>query len=163
MKRFFFISIMILGFVSIQAQKVIKGSFGILANQSVVSVKIDYTDSKIDKVPFELFLEREKNWDKGYRDILYKFVKAKKKKSDGIMYLIKDTLNYQLVFKATIVDDNGSTKGFLYLIDRDNRIVGEAGAFKANGGRFGSQMNLMGDASERLGKKVAAFLRKQMK
>jgi hypothetical protein len=30
-------------------------------------------------------------------------------------------------------------------------------------GRFGSQMNLMGDAAERLGKKVAKFIEKAIK
>jgi hypothetical protein len=154
---------MFLGFVSMQAQKVVKGSFSALANESAVSVKIDYTDSRIDKVPFEIFLEGEENWDEGYREILFKFVKAANQNSSGLKYLTKQTENYQLVFKAVTVDDDGNTTGSLCLMDKDNQVVAEAGKFKANGGRFGSQMNLMGDAAERLGKKVAKFIEKAIK
>ena len=91
---------MLLGVVTMQAQKVVKGSFSALANESAVSVKIDYTDSRIDKVPFEIFLEGEENWDEGYREILFKFVKAANQNSSGLKYLTKQTENYQLVFKA---------------------------------------------------------------
>lgn len=154
---------MILGFVSLQAQNVIKGSFDVLANESSVSVKLDYTDSRIDGVPFEIFLEEEKNWDKDYRDILLKFVKAANQNSNGIKYLTKNTANYLLVFKATTVDDNGNTTGFLYLMDKDNQILGETDKFKVKGGHVGSQTNLMGDASVKLGKKVARFIIKATK
>ncbi len=78
-------------------------------------------------------------------------------------YLTKPTANYKLVFKAKSVDGDGETTGQLLLVDMNDKVVGIADPFHARGGRFGSQMNLMGDAAERLGKKVAKFINKVMK
>ena len=77
-------------------------------------------------------------------------------------YLTKKTENYQLVFKVITVDDDGETNGNLLLLDKDGIVIGEAEKFNANGGHFGSQTNLMGDAAERLGKKIAQFIKMQI-
>lgn len=42
-------------------------------------------------------------------------------------------------------------------------IIAVAEKFHAEGGRFGSQTNLMGDAAETMGKKVGNFIEKQIK
>ena len=145
--------------LTMSAQKITHGSFASLTKEKRVSVKFDYTESKIDYVPFDVFLESEENWDSGYRDIVLKFVKAANQSGGGITYSSKEEAdNYKLVFKAKKVDRDGETSGSLVLLDKDGNIVGIADGFNANGGKFGSQMNLMGDAAERLGKKVARFI-----
>jgi hypothetical protein len=163
MKRWYFTAIMFLGVVSVNAQKVTNGSFSVLANETAVSLCVDYTDSKIDKVPFDVFLEGESKWEEAYKDISFKLVKEANRHSDGLKYLTKKTENYQLVFKAITVDDDGETRGNLLLLDKEGNVIGTAEKFDANGGRFGSQTNLMGDAAERLGKKIAQFIKKQIK
>ena len=109
-----------------------------------------------------MFLETEENWDEGYGDILKKYVVAANQKSNGLKYKSNKTSNYQLVFKAVKVDNDGETRGSLLLLDADGNIVGVAEKFHAEGGWFGSQMNLMGDAAENLGKKVARFINLQI-
>ena len=163
MKKWYLTAIMILCVASVKAQKVSNGSFKVLANETAVSLSIDYTDSRIDKVPFDVFLEGENQWDEAYKDISLKLVKEANRHSDGLKYLNKKTENYQLVFKAITVDDDGETNGNLLLLDKDGIVIGETEKFNANGGHFGSQTNLMGDAAERLGKKIAQFIKKQMK
>lgn len=162
MKQLFIIAIMLLGTFTLSAQKVTKGSFGVLANEDVVNVSIDYKNSRIAKVPFDVFLEIEENWEEGYDEIIKKFVIGANQKSKSIKYLFNKATNYQLVFKAVKVDDDGETRGSLVLLNADESIVAEAEGFHAEGGRFGSQMNLMGDAAERLGKKVAIFIKNQL-
>lgn len=145
--------------LTVSAQKITRGSFVSLAKEKRVSVKFDYSESKIDYVPFDVFLESEENWDSGYRDIVLKFVKAANQYGGGMTYSSKEEAdNYTLVFKAKKVDRDGETSGSLILLDKDGNIEGIADGFNANGGKFGSQMNLMGDAAERLGKKVARFI-----
>lgn len=163
MRRINIALIMILCSVCIHAQKVTKGSFSVLANEKTISVSIDYSDSKIDGVPFDIFLEGEENWNDSYRDIIIKYMKAANQNSDGIIYSTKQSGNYQLVFKATSVDRDGETTGYLQLLDKNDNEIGTAEGFNANGGSFGSQANLMGDASKKLGKKIANFINKQIK
>lgn len=158
MKRIIFTAIIMLGVVSSQAQKVKQGSFHVLSNEKSVSVKIDYTESTIAKVPFDIFLEGEEDWDESYQEILLKFVKSANQKSKGLKYLTKPTSNYFLIFKPLKIDNDGETRGILLLVDRDDNVIGVAELFHARGGKFGSQINLMGDASIRLGKKVATFI-----
>ena len=57
--------------------------------------------------------------------------------------------------------DTRGTVPFVTL-DKDGNVIGAAGKFNVNGGRFGSQTNLMGDAAERLGKKIAQFIKMQI-
>ena len=162
MKRVSILAVLLLSVISIHAQKVTKGSFSVLANEKTVNITIDYKDSKIDKVPFEAFLESEEKWEEGYKEIMSKFIKSVNQNSN-IIYTSKQATNYQLVFKAINVDEDGETSGNLLLLDKDGNVIAIAEKFNANGGRFGSQTNLMGDASERLGKKVAQFIKKQLK
>lgn len=162
MKYLIVTAIMILNAVVLHAQKITEGSFSVLTNESAVLVKIDYTNSTIAKVPFDIFQEEE-NWDEGYKDILKKFVLAANRKSKGLKYSPNKSANYLLVFKAIKVDNDGETRGTLLLLDKDNNTIGVAERFHARGGKFGSQMNLMGDASERLGKKVALFINRHKK
>ena len=114
-------------------------------------------------MPFEVFLETEEKWEEGYKEIMLKFIKSLNQNSGGIFYTSKQTTDYQLVFKAIIVDRDGETAGNLLLLDKDRNVIGLAEKFSANGGHFGSMTNLMGDASERLGKTVAQFIKKQLK
>ena len=163
MKRWYLFAIMFLGVASVNAQKVTMGSFSVLANETAISLSIDYTESKIDKVPFDIFLEGEKNWEEEYREITLKLVKEANRSGGGMKYLTKKSENFHLVFKAITVDDDGETRGNLLLLDKDGNVIGVAEKFDANGGRFGSQTNLMGDAAERLDKKVGQFIKKQIK
>lgn len=163
MKKIIFAMQFLLSVMSLNAQKVTTGSFSSLANEKSVRITIDYSESTIGKIPFEAFLEVEENWEKGYRDIMQKLIKSINKYSGGLVYsAIKET-NYQLVFKATKVDKDGETYGYLLLLDKGSNIIGAAENFNANGGTFGSQTNLMSDAAERLGKKIAQFIKKQTK
>lgn len=153
----------LLSVMSLNAQNVTKGSFDPLANEKSVRITIDYSESTIDKMPFEAFLEVEENWEEGYHDIMQKLLKSVNKYGGGLVYsAIKET-NYQLVFKATKVDRDGETYGYLLLLDKGDNVIGAAEKFNANGGSFGSQTNLMSDAAERLGKKIAQFIKKQTK
>ena len=163
MKKWFITAIMILGVVTVNAQKVTKGSFRALANETTVSLSIDYTDAKIDKVPFDIFLEGEEKWEEGYREIMLKLIREANRSGGGMKYSSQRTGNYQLVFKALKVDRDGETTGNLLLQDKDGNVIGEAEKVNANGGRFGSQTNLMGDAAEKLGKKIGQFIKKQIK
>lgn len=163
MKKNLVFSILFLGASSLFAQKVTEGSFAVLSDVDVVCLSIDYSDAMIDGVPFEVFHEGEENWDKGYRDILIKFIKGANRKSDKLKFLSKKPDGYELVLKANKCDRDGETYGSLILKDKDGKVVAKADKFNAEGGSYGSQMNLMGDAAERMGGKVARFLKKQMK
>jgi hypothetical protein len=163
MKKRLIALIMFLAPVLTYAQEMTMGSFDALANERYVSVEFDYSRSKIGKVPFDIFLDEEENWDKGYVDIVKRFVREANQNTQDLFYKASETENYKLTFVVLVVDDDGSTNGSLFLKDKDGNTIGVAGPFKAYGGRFGSKMNLMGDASERLGKKVARFIVKALK
>ena len=163
MKKIYLVIFLFLSVVSSYAQKVVEGTFSPLVDEKIINIKIDYSESEIDEMPFEAFLEVENRWEEGYNDIMIKFLKSLNKYSDGIVYSAKKETNYRLVFKAMYVNRDGETKGHLLLYDKDNKIIGATQDFYVKGGRFGSQTNLMGDAAERLGKKISQFIKKQTK
>ena len=163
MKRICFTTLLILCGLSIHAQKIKNGSFHALANESKVNLTLDYTESTIDNMPFETFLEVEEHWEKGYREIVLKLIKSANQYSNKLIYTTKKETNYQLVYKAISVSRTGYTNGYLILLDKDKNVVGETDNYYINGGRYGSQLNLMGDASENIGKNIAKFINKQIK
>ena len=81
MKKFCLASLFFLSISFLNAQNVTKGSFESLSNEKSVRITIDYSESTIDKMLFEAFLEVEENWEEGYHDIMQKFIKSFKKAS----------------------------------------------------------------------------------
>lgn len=162
MKKILITALMFVCVCSSYAQKVTYGSFDVLANEREVCVKLDYTGAMIDDLPFDVFLETEDNWDKGNREILLKFIKEANKEESGILFLTKKETKYILVFKAISVSGRGTTIGYLNLLDNEDNIIAKTDNFKARGGRFGTHINLMGDAAERLGEMVGSFIKEQI-
>lgn len=162
MKKIIICSLMLMLTSSLFSQKLVKGSFSVLSNESVVKIELDYSDALINGVLFEDFVALEENWETGYKEILMKFVQEANG-SGNLKYSTKAETNYKLVIKVKNCDRDGETDGSLLLLNKDNEIVAVAEKLNANGGSFGSQMNLMGDAAERLGKKVSNFIKKQTK
>ena len=160
MKKILFAIALFSTTVSLYSQNVTKGSFDALSEESIVSLKIDYTNALINGIPFDIFLDIEDNWEKGYKEILLKLISSVNKASQSIKYTTKETCNYHLIFKANKVDRDGETYGSLILLDKEGNTIGEADGFDADGGTFGSQMNLMGDAAEELGNSIGKNIQK---
>ena len=85
----------------------------------------------------------------GIMEVTEKFVSEAYDKimNRGISLTTKQETEYRLVLVATRVYDNGKTIAYLKLIDKNGSIVATSSEFSGKGGKWGSQINLMGDAA----------------
>lgn len=129
-----------------------------------ISFKLDYSESMIKNIPFEDFVDLEENWELGYKEITAKFLAEANDELGGKLILSsKKETEWQIVLKLDRVDDDGGSFGSLYLYDKNGNVLAETSKIHGVGGKFGTQLNLMGDAAERMGKQVGRILFKQMK
>lgn len=70
---------------------------------------------------------------------------------------------YVLKLYVENVDPDGETYLKAMLFDTENRELVYQKCYNANGGRIGSLVNLMGDAAERIGKKIGKDISRQIK
>lgn len=126
-----------------------------------------YTDEALYKkqpiidVRDEFFDENRLQTEKEIRD---KFIDvANEKTPDGFYFSGNRLSRYILKLHVTNVDPDGETYLYAMVFDtKEKRLIFQK-KYNANGGTFGSLTNLMGDAAERLGKKVGRDFNKFLK
>lgn len=111
-----------------------------------------------------MFVELETNWEEGYKELTAKFLAESNDKLNGRLILsAKKQTDLKLVVKVEKVDNDGETYGKLYLYDKNNEVIAISSKIHGEGGRWGTQLNLMGDAIQRVGKQVGSFLLRYVK
>lgn len=162
MKNMLFAFMMVLFSTNIFAQKLVSGDFKVLKNQELLNVSIDYSSMRMQSMDATDFVNNNQD---GIMEVTEKFVSEAYDKimNRGISLTTKQETEYRLVLVATKVYDNGKTIAYLKLIDKNGSIVATSSEFSGKGGKWGSQINLMGDAAENLGSKAGKFLSKQLK
>lgn len=147
---------------ALSAQKVESGSFDRLAKSSdnVINVRIDYSDARINNMTFEDFVAIEGSWEAGYNTIMEKFLKEANDKLKDFFLSYSRESGLKLVIKVDKVDKDGETYGKLYLYDENGEVIAIASKINGEGGRWGSQLNLMGDAAANMGSQIGKFLHK---
>lgn len=141
------------------------GSFSALDDDRVVvDVKLDYTSAEMDDMSFEKALYvmefTKEQWDLTIVPILIsRFCEEANNECDAFFREESATPSrYKLEIKVLSVDDDGETEARLTLVDNvTGYMLGEV-VLNADGGRFGSWHNLMGDALARIGKELGELV-----
>lgn len=150
--------------VSIFAEDAKKTSARPLANVSRLSVVIDYHDVVIKGYSSSDYAEMEKNWEEGKKEIKAKLIQAfnesgiNLKKDGSKMRLSPNDEELILYIQMIDINDRGDTECVVAIRNREGENISSLGTVKVKGGRFGTHINLMGDAAKNLGLKLAEMI-----
>lgn len=146
------------------AQKVVDGSFDILKSQYKVGFNMDFTEGVIKGMVYTDYIEYEPNWEKGYKEIVSKFIEKINDELDDRNIVIGtfSNVDYTLVYKVATASRKGDLVGQLILLDKENNVKARAVSLKGKGGHVGTHLNLMGDGARSAGKTAGRFIKKQL-
>lgn len=142
----------------------VTGDFTIINQESLsVQVCLNYAEALMDDMPFdnallEMKYTREQWEQNAIPELTAKFCNAANDECKCV--LVSQAINpqYSITVRAVEVDDDGETKAIVTLYENtSNAILGEV-TLEADGGRYGSWVNLMGDAMERMGKELGKII-----
>lgn len=143
----------------------ITGSVSVInVEGTAVDVHLDYTSAEMDDMSFEKALSKmeltKEQWNQTIvPTLISNFCKGANNECKALFRQATATpAQYALTIQALTVDDDGETEAKLILKDTaTGEILGEA-VMNADGGRFGSWQNLMGDALERMGEEFGELV-----
>lgn len=164
MKRVLFIVALLFGAIfQAQSQRVVEGSLDILADQTQINVVADYSQASIMNMTEAEYGEYEPNWEKAKPSIVAKFV-------EGLMDKIKERIifgrlpnaEYTLRWVVMHVNTKGDTWSDVVVENSAGEVVLRIADLKADGGTFGTKLNLMGDGAVESGEVLGKFLRRNL-
>lgn len=151
--------------VSAMAQRV-TGTFMPLRSQDRVKMVIDYSEADIMGMPEEQFYTFEKDWAHDKVEVVslyYNYANRELAKEKAfIVGSYNFDTDYTLYLIVRTVDIRGNHDCDLILVANDEIEIGRAVGIRADGGTFGSKLNLMKDGAEHTGKSIGRFLLKQI-
>lgn len=151
--------------VSAMAQRV-TGTFMPLRSQDRVKMVIDYSEADIMGMPEEQFYTFEKDWAHDKVEVVSLYYNYANKELAKEKAFIVGSYNfdtdYTLYLIVRTVDIRGNHDCDLILVANDEIEIGRAVGIRADGGTFGSKLNLMKDGAEHTGKSIGRFLLKQI-
>lgn len=158
MKKAILIFILTLVCSTIYAQ-----DFSDLKNETRLNVEFDYSEVLINGLNIEDFADAEEDWKKDEPKIYGKFISNFNKKMKNLVGGRVKNANYTLTIHPLVISDKGNIKAYFVITNSEGREVYKSEEVKGSGGTFGSQLNLMGDGMQSLGKKIGSLVNKLIK
>lgn len=151
------------GVSSMMSAQTVTGSFKELASFGKANIEINFSDASIHSMTEEDFAEYEQDWSKDKPGVIADFI-------DGVTDKLKGGLvvgtRLKTPFLLKVLVQNITTKGD-YTCDvvvlNDEKEVAAIKTVKADGGTFGSKLNLIKDGAEHTGEKLGKLLSREIK
>lgn len=155
----------VLGLVAISSygQKLDQGSFDSLKEEKTITVEFDYTDAIMKKMTYTDYVAQEANWETGRKEILYKFIIEFNTQTKGKIIATTAGANYKLILKVSEVEKRGDTEAVGSIVDAEGKVIATIKDIKAVGGKWGTHINLMGDAAQNMGTALGRFFKLKIK
>ncbi len=163
MKKYLLLAGLLLCCIPSMAQKLTSGSLEPVFAQDKLNVTFDFSQASIDGIRESSLLnvggDRAKDWAEGKENICTKFMLAMLPIVDNVISIGRfDDAPYTLVFIPKTFDDDGEVRGDAKVVDADGNVIAVISKINGDGGRWGTYMNLCGDAMEKAGTNVGRFL-----
>lgn len=163
MKRII-ISLMIIACaaMSASAQKV-SGDFSVLKDEVRARMTVDFSEASILGMTEEQYSAYEKDWLKDKAEVVsyYSGYASIELSPKLVIADYQFETKYRLVLKVRMIDARGNTDSDLYLLEGDNEIARAEGVF-AQGGVFGTKLNLIKDGAKHSGIVIGRLLNKYL-
>lgn len=135
-----------------------------------MNIKIDYSETKIENLSIDDWLEYRQTEQPDYNAVSEletelkptlqsEIVEAlnKKLQKKGVMLTTKGTAKYTLVIAPVSVSKKGKNRNNCSILDENGKVLVKF-VVSARGGTFGSMDNLWGDGYKNSGKTIASFV-----
>ena len=158
-------ALLVFGLVAISCygQKLEQGSFDPLKGEKKIQVEFDYTDAIMKKMTYVDYVAQEANWETGKKEILMKFIIEFNTATKGKIVATTEDTNYKLIFKVSEVEKRGDTEAVGSIVDAEGKVIATIKDIEAEGGKWGTHINLMGDAAQNMGAALGRFFKSKIK
>lgn len=156
MKRFLAAVIAVCFVASAMAQ-----SFSLKGEQRV-GFRVNWDEATIEGYTAQSIVEHEKDWEVDQPVLVGKFL-AKYNERLGVKLpaIVNNDVNYTIELRPIHVSGKGDMTCYAIVVDRNGNEVARMDNFRAEGGHFGSLLNLIGDGMTSAGKQVAKRVQKK--
>lgn len=143
------------------AQKLVRGSLESLLDESFIGFEVNF--HSIHGMTEDDFANYEENYYKA-KPKLIGYILSNANVEIGQLMLTTDLSrsDVKLVLDIHNVSVNGDIAGVATICDKSGNEIAYINGISANGGVFGTKLNLMGDGSKRMGTALGKFLNKQL-
>lgn len=158
---------------TVSAQKLTEGSYRSLVGVSTVYTELDFSNASVNATDFSEYIEYKyygtpKKFQENYEDdivtLLGGFIIKFNEEEIPIRLTTRQDSHIHLIIKVRKVDEEGNQIwADCMFINKETRDVLASIDLEAEGGRFGSFMNLLGDTMEEAGEKLAWHLKWKIK
>lgn len=138
--------------ITLNAQNLSKGSLIRLKDESIVHCIIDYSNASIHGMSEDEFARYEEDWMLDKPEITSKFIANANQKLSGYITLSQTTnANYTVKILVISIDLKGNTICEASIINKEGQEIAHIENIRADGGTFGSKLNLIKDGAEHSG------------
>lgn len=165
--KFFTLLLLALCANTVSAQ-ILEGSLAELAAAHKATLVLDYSEAQIHGMSETEFSQYEPEWKKDLPIVYAKFQGAFDEKLNGYL-LCNRTIqsDFTIHVKFWRINRKGDTICDMYILKNAGTEAQEEVAYirdiRANGGVFGTGMNLIKDGAEHVGEKAGSFLKKELR
>lgn len=144
----------------------VTGTFSPLKKQTRVKMVVDYSEADIMGMPEEQWYTFEEDWAHDKVEVVSLFFNYANRELEKEKLFVVGSYNFDMEYTLYLivrsVDIRGNHDCDLVLVYNDEFEIGRATGIRAEGGTFGSKLNLMKDGAEHTGKAVGKFLVKEL-
>ena len=159
--------------LTVKAQELTEGSYRALVGIRTACAQIDFSKATVDGIPFAEFAEYDgynsrkafrEDYEEDILDLLGDFIEEFNDVESPIRLTVNRRVETRLDINVRKVVTNGSQfwADFVFW-DKESGDVLASFYMEAEDGRVGSFMNLLGDAMEEAGEKLARHLKKNIR
>ncbi len=150
---------------SASSQVVSIGSLDEVKDVQRFRFEADFSEAIIHGLSVSDFAIYEPDWDKDYDEILTEFVSAANEELIKVNQIIGINIDaeYTIRWKVLSINPKGNINSYVLIINCSGETIATISHVKADGGTFGSKLNLIKDGAEHTGKKFGKFVSKQIK
>ena len=148
--------------LSAAGQKV-KGDFSVLKDEVRVKMTVDFSEATILGMTEDEYAAYEKDWLKDKPEVIsyYSGFASIELQPKLVVADYKFETRYTLLLKVRMIDASGNTDSDLFLFEGNEEVARAEGIF-ANGGVFGTKLNLIKDGAKHSGIVIGRLLNKYL-
>ncbi len=165
MKRALLLSLFLLACCLVKGQVISEGSLEALKGQHILNYETDFSNASIMYMTEEEFAKYEDDWNKDKPVVIMNFLEEINNtlKNRLVVTKTKNNRYYTLKWVVISISSKGDTLSEVHMIDTDGKVVAKISNIYAEGGSFGTKLNLIKQGSSNSGKKFSKFLNKKLK
>ena len=165
MKRVLLLSLFLLACGIVKGQVISKGSLEALKSQHLINFEADFSNASIMYMTEEEFAQHEDDWYEDKPVVIMNFLEEIHNtfKNKLIITRTENKNYYTLKWVVINISSKGDNLSEIHIIAPNGEVVAIISNLYAEGGTFGTKLNLIKQGASNAGEKLGKFLYKKIK